>query len=236
LDRYYPCLENGVRYRDGTEPFYAWILKSIDCNTATILNIGAGSTPPPHRSLRGRVHRLLGVDPDGCVLQNTDLDEAYVNDGVHLPFRDEFFDGAFSDWTVEHVERPADFLREIYRVLKPGAPYMFRTTNLCHYVTLSSWVTPQWFHAKVANRVRGLAADQHDPWPTYYKLNTSQTIRRTLSNAGFDRHEIRMIESYPSYLVFSSLLFLLGVSYERLVNRFASLSIARQIILVKATK
>lgn len=236
IDRYYPYVGNGLRYRDGTQPFYSWVLESIDAGTATVLNVGAGPTPQPNRSMKGKVHRLLGVDPDPCVLDNRDLDEAYINDGLHLPFDDEKFDAVYSDWTVEHVEHPIPFLAEINRVLKPRGLYLFRTVNLHHYVTAISYFTPQWFHKLIANRVRALSNEHHDPWPTFYRMNTRRALARILPQAGFDRYEIRMIESYPSYLLFNSCLFRTGVAYERIVNTFSSLATFRQIVLVKAVR
>jgi SAM-dependent methyltransferase len=39
-----------------------------------------------------------------------------------LPFGDGTFDGAFLCWILEHVENPQPVLRELHRVLVPGAP------------------------------------------------------------------------------------------------------------------
>lgn len=42
-------------------------------------------------------------------------------DAAHLPCASGSFDGAFVCWFLEHVPNPIDILREIRRVLKPGA-------------------------------------------------------------------------------------------------------------------
>jgi SAM-dependent methyltransferase len=237
LDTYYPLLPDGSRTKDGTKPFYDWFLSGIDARNALVLNVGAGPTPTPvERCLRGRVKRLIGVDPDPIVGTNTDLDEAYVNDGLQLPFPDGHFDAVYSDWTLEHVPDPIPFLNEVHRVLKPGAFYWFRTTNLGHYVTFVSARTPQWFHRLVANRARQLPHDEHDPWPTRYRMNTQGALRRALLGAGFESAEIRIIESWPGYLVFNPLAFRVGVVYERLVNRFSSLARFRLIMIGRAQK
>jgi SAM-dependent methyltransferase len=227
-------LDDGTRLRDGTKTFYTW-LRSVDrLNEARVLNIGAGPTPEPRRRMRGEVGRLVGVDIDPCVLVNSDLDEAYVTDGVSLPFPNAAFDMVYSDWTVEHVEKPVPFLREVRRVLKPGGQFLFRTTNLTHYVTLISAHTPHGFHKLIATRVRDLRHEGHPPWPTFYRMNTPTIVRRNLTSAGFDLIEIQLLESHPGYLAFDPIAFRVGVLYERLVNRWQWASRFRLIMIASA--
>ena len=76
----------------------------------------------------------------------------------------------------------------------------------------------------VANRIRGLPDDTHDPWPTHYLLNTPREIEALAKTAGFSHCELELFEAQPSYLVFSMVPFLAGVAYERLVNRFGFLA------------
>jgi SAM-dependent methyltransferase len=236
MDKFYPVGPDGRRAHDGTYPFYDWIVANVGPQ-ATVLNVGAGPTPvEPNRQLRGRFASLAGVDPDPVIRTNTDLDEAYVNNGTTLPFADEHFDAVYSDWTLEHVDDPAPFLAEIYRVLKPGGSFWFRTVNRLHYVTVVSAMTPHWFHALVANRARTLPSDTHEPWPTRYRLNHKATLRRRLHRAGFQGVEIRMIEPEPCYMAFHPFPFMAGVGYERLVNRFEATRAFRQIVLGRALR
>lgn len=41
-------------------------------------------------------------------------------DALHLPFKDEQYDGAFICWLLEHVQEPIGILEEVRRVLKSG--------------------------------------------------------------------------------------------------------------------
>jgi SAM-dependent methyltransferase len=236
MDRYYPVVHaDGRRHLDGTLPFYEWLEGSLDRNDL-VLNVGAGPTPPEaFRHMRGKVHRLVSVDPDPVVLTNTDLDEAFVNDGVRLPFPDGTFDAAYSDWTLEHVDLPKPFLAEVYRVLKPGASFWFRTPNRLHYISTIAALTPHWFHRLVVRPAFGGVAT-HDPWPTHYRMNCPRRLRKLLRNAGFAEVELRTIESYPGYLKFNAIAFLTGIAYERPVNRFIALSGFRHFILGRAHK
>lgn len=47
----------------------------------------------------------------------------------NLPFPDEVFDYIASHEVIEHVEDPAEVLRELYRVLKPGGACVIATPN-----------------------------------------------------------------------------------------------------------
>lgn len=236
LDRYYPRGRNGVRFRNGTRPLYDWLLSEVDMG-ALVLNVGAGPTPPePDRRLRGRVGRLVGIDPDPVVLTNEDLDEAHVITNGLFPVGSQLFDAVYADWTLEHVDRPRLFLEEVGRVLKPGGSFWFRTSNVFHYASLAAAVTPQWFHILVANRARGLPASAHEPWPTRYRMNRRRTLTRLIAEAGFLPPEIRMVEGEPSYLMFNATAFRVGVAYERIVNASESLNALRHHIIGRARR
>jgi ubiquinone/menaquinone biosynthesis C-methylase UbiE len=164
-------------------------------------------------------------------LGNHQLDEAHVVNGTRLPFQGNCFDLAFGDYVLEHVEFPELFLKEVYRVLKPGGSFFFRTPNRYHYVTLIAQRTPHWVHELVANSARGLPSDAHEPYPTYYRLNTNRAIKELANKLAFSQVEIRRIECEPSYLKFATIPFLVGVFYERITNRFDYFSGIRANIL-----
>ena len=149
-----------------------WIRLHTSLETR-LLNLGAGpATGKAACSLKGEVAEVVGADIDPIVLNNHELDSAVVITENELPFDETSFDLVFSDFVIEHVENPLRFLTEVYRVLKPGCSYFFRTPNIFHYVSLISRFSPHWFHNVVANRVRGIPDEAHEPWPTFYRLNS----------------------------------------------------------------
>jgi hypothetical protein len=103
-------------------------------------------------------------------------------------------------------------------------------------VSLIARFTPDWFHDLVANQVRGLQEDTHEPYPTYHRLNSIKDITRLANQLGFSTIELRFVEANPSYLMFHQIPFLMGVAYERLVNRFVLLEQLRVCIFGKLTK
>jgi SAM-dependent methyltransferase len=54
-----------------------------------------------------------------------------VNREPRLPFGDAEFDGAMCAVSIQYVIHPLRFLREIRRVLRPGAPFVVSFSNRC---------------------------------------------------------------------------------------------------------
>jgi SAM-dependent methyltransferase len=80
-------------------------------------------------------HRVVGLGVDACALsENPFLDEWRVQDlnrDTHLNFANGEFDGAAICGAVQHFTRPAEIIREIGRVLRPGAPLVVTFSNRC---------------------------------------------------------------------------------------------------------
>ena len=59
---------------------------------------------------------------------------------------------------------------------------------------------------------------EDDVFPTLYRANTMSALRKAMTSAGLVEVEMDTINHYPAYLMFSPLLFRLGVIYERLTS------------------
>ncbi|HEY1797215.1 MAG TPA: class I SAM-dependent methyltransferase [Stellaceae bacterium] len=79
--------------------------------------------------------RVVGIGADACALsENPFLDEWRVQDlnaNPKLPFADGEFDGATICVAVQHLTRPGELIREIARVLRPGAPLVVTFSQRC---------------------------------------------------------------------------------------------------------
>lgn len=198
-----------------------------------ILEVGSGPASPTSKFLAG-IGPVAGVDVSDEVLGNHWLTEAHVYDGNRLPFPNAAFAACVSDYVVEHIEYPGQHFREVARVLVPGGVYCFRTPNLWHYVALASRLLPRSAQLRLANQLRGLSSEAHDPYATFYRANTIETIRNLGADAGLQISELILVEKEPSYGRASAALLLPMMAYERFVNRFGWLGRFRANIFAVA--
>jgi SAM-dependent methyltransferase len=98
-----------------------------------ILDVMSGwiSHLPPEAPFR----RVVGVGVDRRALaENPFLDEWRAQDlnrDPVLPFANAEFDGATLCGAIQYLARPGEVIREVARVLKPGAPLIVTFSNRC---------------------------------------------------------------------------------------------------------
>jgi SAM-dependent methyltransferase len=221
-------------YTGGTKPFFDICVSHIP-RGSEILEIGSGPSNQTTQRL-SQIGPVTGVDINPEVLENNACVRAEVFDGLRLPFPDNSFDSCVSNWVLEHVADPSTHFKEVGRVLRPGGTYCFRTPNLFHYVMLGSRLTPHFLHLSLANKLRGLGADAHDPYPTYYRANSKRRLTSLIHEAGMESILIRLIEPEPSYGRKHAALFYPMMFYERIVNFSDLLSNFRVVIFGVCTK
>lgn len=96
-----------------------------------------------------------------------------VCNAAALPFPDAVFDAAVAAHVIEYVEDPRALLREVRRVLKPGARFVCLATN---------WDSDFWHGADPALTATVVAAWKAQvPWP-----NLPARIGPMLAETGFD--------------------------------------------------
>lgn len=226
--RFYP----GEHRHSYDERFCAEICRYLG-RAHVLLDLGAGAGIVPAMNLRGRAARVYGLDPDERVLENPYLDEARVGRAEAMPFADESFDVVVSDNVFEHLAYPEPALREVARVLKPGGLLFVKTPNRLHYMPLVAMLTPLRFH-RFVNRVRGRASE--DTYPTLYRANSPRVLTRLARRVGLELERLELAEGRPEYLRMWAPTYLLGLSYERVVNRFAWLARFRILLLARFRK
>jgi SAM-dependent methyltransferase len=162
-------------------------------------------------------HQVIGIDLDPVLeTRNACTPFGVRGDLTNLPFPSEYFDLVISRSVVEHLESPLFVFREFYRVLRPGGKLVIVTPNKYDYVSIFAAVTPYWLHRFLLKGI--FAAAAHDPFPTLYRANTARSLKKALKSVGLSEIELDTINHYPAYLMFSPLLFRLGMLYERFTS------------------
>lgn len=160
---------------------------------------------------------VVGIDLDSVLeTDNRSAPFAVRGDVGMLPFPSGYFDMVISRSVIEHLEGPLNVFREFSRVLKPGGKAIVITPNKYDYVSVIATLTPYKVHRSLVSRIFQVPED--DVFPTLYRANTLSSIRKTFTSAGLVERELDTINHYPAYLMFSPVLFRLGVLYERITS------------------
>lgn len=198
-----------------------------------LLDLGAGAGIVEQMNFRGLAKHVCGIDLDERVTSNPCLDEGKVSDAGQIPYPDTAFDMIVSDNVMEHIVDPYSVLGEVFRVLKPGGAFMFKTPNKYHYMPLIARVTPHRFHQYI-NRLRGRAVE--DTFPTQYKANCRRDVARLAHEAKLEIDRLELYEGRPEYLRFNFLTYLVGAAYERTVNSTDLLTSFRVLLIATLIK
>jgi len=105
------------------------VLKCISINQGKILDAAAG-----HGALSCKLQKMgiqvypLDINPSQFQCKTVNCKSADLNN--EIPFSANFFDGVISVETIEHLENPWHFIREIKRVLKPQGFVIITTPNI----------------------------------------------------------------------------------------------------------
>lgn len=128
--------ENKVKF-----PWILKVLKEHSVSDAKILDIGCGGGFLSNE-LAKNGYAVTGVDlsPESLhiakIFDVTQTVKYEVADAFKLPYPDDTFDAVTAMDFLEHVEKPAEVIKEFSRVLKPGGLFFFHTFNR----NLISWL------------------------------------------------------------------------------------------------
>ncbi|MDH3434965.1 MAG: class I SAM-dependent methyltransferase [Gammaproteobacteria bacterium] len=221
--RFYPDSSNNW----DDELFRNEILSHVS-RSSVVLDVGAGAGIVEQMNFRGLAAKVCGIDLDPRVLENSYLDDAKVTGGESIPYDDDTFDVVFSDNVLEHLGEPEQVFAEVARVLRPGGVFLFKTPNRHHYMPIIARLTPHKFHGFI-NRLRGRKVV--DTFPTLYRANSRRQVIRLADSAGLTAQKLDLIEGRPEYTRIFCPLYIIGILYERLVNRFGFLARFRVLLI-----
>lgn len=231
-EEFYPEAKfGGFSDIDGTIAFYKRVNALIQ-HDYVILDFGCGRGEYQDdkvkyrrelRIMKGKCQKVIGADIDEIGYKNPCLDEFYKLEGTCIPIPDHSVDLCFCDWVLEHIEKPEELFPEFKRVIKPGGYLCIRTVNKWNYVSILSRIIPRKMHKKILSFVQP-HRDEEDVFPTYYRCNSLNSIRKMLSSISND-FIVYSYETEPAYLNFSKFIFGIGVFFHKITIPFFRLSI-----------
>ena len=102
-----------------------------------------------------------------------------------LPFEDESFDCVVSFQVIEHIRRDKEFVREVYRVLKPGGRFIVSTPNRPMSLTRNPWHVREYTAEQFGEllsifpSVEALGVGGNESVWSYYEKNR-ESVRRIM--------------------------------------------------------
>jgi SAM-dependent methyltransferase len=129
----------------------------------------------------------VGVDVADAALarargRHAELDFRLIPIEGPLPFEDNSFDLVWSSEVIEHVADTARWLSEVIRVLVPSGRLLLTTPD----------------HGRLRVAVQGLER-LSEPLGDHLHLYTGRSIRRLLSEFGFEQIEVRRAGGVPLF-------------------------------------
>lgn len=212
----------------GQRALEAEICAALARGQTEALDAGCGIDAPLTRKFSAEAS-VVGIDL--CSGLPPDL-QVVAGDVSKLPFRDGAFSLIFSRSVFEHLAQPELVLQEFQRVLRPNGTCIILTPNKFDYSSIVAALTPQWFHQWFVRKVYTSAA-VYDTFPTLYRANTPGFFRSlTKRNRGWRVRRISGVRHYPANLVFSTLLFRLGVFYDWVIARAGLTALQPSLLVV----
>lgn len=161
-------------------PAHEYYVRFVDENWKTMLDLGCGDGVMS-ANCANLVDEIYCVNPGIVplkILQRRNIPNMFpvVALGESLPFPDNFFDGVFNIFVIEHLKDPIPMLKEIWRVLKPTGKLLVSTDNRMYYKYLRyfyEWRKKGWGNWTKAN-------------PTHINLMYPGKLRKYVKKAGFE--------------------------------------------------
>lgn len=191
-----------------------------DDRIGTVLDVGCG-TGSLRVSLGGFYKRYVGVDvirhegfPADADFLRADLDTG------KLPLKDGEIDAVLALETIEHVENPRAFLRELARVLKPGGWLIVTTPNQLSLLSKATLLLRNEFNAFGTR-----------DYPAHITALLEVDLLRMAAECGLDRAKVEYTRSGRIVLTGRSFPAILSRAFPRALSDNAIL-VARKPALI----
>ncbi len=162
------------------DAIYATVDKVLARRSATgvIADVGCGGGRLWER-LRGRFARCIGIDAVRYEELASDIDFITADLDAPIPLPADAVDVAVAIETIEHLENPRAFVREMTRITRPGGFLVITTPNQLSALSLLTLATRQQF-----------SAFQENSYPAHRTALLEVDLRRIAAERGLEAVEI----------------------------------------------
>jgi ubiquinone/menaquinone biosynthesis C-methylase UbiE len=195
---------NLYRKRKSLSDYYWSIFDSLLTPGMTILDLGAGEKGMISLFINRNI-TVIGLDMSVEDLKNnTHLSHRICGDAHNLPFKKKF-DFVISQWLLEHLPHPHQFLYEAHRVMKNGGYLSLVSNSLYCPLMFFNAVMPAPIRDWIKKRLLPKEVDE-DTFPTYYRANTRSSILNITEDVGL-KEETFIYASDLSFFIFNRIIF-----------------------------
>jgi methionine biosynthesis protein MetW len=196
-------------FRQADEENRTAILHLIEINDrARIIDLGCGdgefTIRIKEKAMTGMIHGVESCKDNTIRAQINGIEVVNADLNQKLPIEDEEFDVVHANQVIEHLVETDLFVKEIYRILKPGGYAIISTPNLASFHNLISLVLgKQPFTAHVSNEVvLGNSFDphkgtRHSKGFSHLRIFTCESLRDMFEYHGFDMKTLIGAGFYP---------------------------------------
>lgn len=181
--------------------YFEMLKASLDGSTRW-LDLGCGHhIVPPWMKVDepGLVNGLelgVGVDLDEASLKlHRGFQNRTICDLRFIPFSEGAFNLVSANMVAEHLEKPEEVLREVWRVLEPGGVFIIHTPNRRNYQSVIASFLPQGLKDRLMAILHGVKSG--DVFETFYRVNTEEEITLVAEKIGFDVVKVEMVNTTP---------------------------------------
>ena len=164
-------------------------------------DIGCGrdifpSNPQLARDLVARAGYVYGIDPDPNIKENP-----FITEGFHGIVEDcrteRRFDVITMRMVAEHIVDPDRAIGKVAELLKPGGKFIVYTPHKWAPMSVVASVIPFKWHHPLKRLLWDVEA--RDTFPTAYKLNTRNDLRKHMSSKGLAERYFRHLDDCRTF-------------------------------------
>ena len=164
-------------------------------------DIGCGrdiflANPQLAQDLVARAGYVFGIDPDPSIKENP-----FITEGFHGIVEDcrteRRFDIITMRMVAEHIVDPDRAIGKVAELLKPGGKLIVYTPHKWALMSIVASIIPFKWHHPLKRLLWD--AEARDTFPTVYKLNTRNDLRKRMSSKGLVERYFRHLDDCRTF-------------------------------------